>query len=233
MEKILIFLISAQVIFPFIYYDTGLARNFDYTFDSSFNCQNDYSRTATISFSNAFENIPQVFFYLEYLDISTSEMEFYLSITTITKTSFTAIVNCRKNRIYTLQLRWFAIDDQRIEVISNFNMENPDDKTFPIKNPNAQSGFVVLTRLCYTGQIDFLLSISQITTNSVTVSITKVAGKFSNLKQIGYFVVVGIEEAFINLGLKSVTGAFSSGSFAKQPNRWFVIALEGLNYSNN
>ena len=32
--------------------------------------------------------------------------------------------------------------------------------------------------------------------------------------------------------MKSVTGAFSSGTIPIQPNRWFAIALQGLNYPN-
>lgn len=37
----------------------------------------------------------------------------------------------------TIYIRWFAIDDQRVEVLNNFNMNDPVDKTFSIKNPNA------------------------------------------------------------------------------------------------
>ncbi|CAD8169949.1 unnamed protein product [Paramecium pentaurelia] len=233
MKKFLILLIIFQVTLTAIYYDTGLSRDFDYSWDATFICQNGYSKTATISFSNTFENIPQVFFTHETFDQYGGEAGFYLAITSVSKTSFTAEASCKKSRVFTLKLRWFAIDDQRIEVINNFNMLNPDDKTFSIKNPNAQTGFVVMTSLHFQGAIDFLLEISSITTNSVTVSITKVAGKFTNLKQIGYIVVVGIQEAFINLGLKSVTGAFSSGALVKQPNRYFAIALQGMNYLNN
>ncbi|CAD8091679.1 unnamed protein product [Paramecium primaurelia] len=36
-------------------------------------------------------------------------------------------------------------------------MDNPDDQTFSIKNPNAQTRFVVLTSMHYTGAIYFLL----------------------------------------------------------------------------
>ncbi|CAD8115508.1 unnamed protein product [Paramecium primaurelia] len=233
MKKFLILSIFVKVIFSYIYYDTGYFQNFDYTIDSSFNCKTGYSKTDTITFSNTFENVPQVFFTLEYMEQEMAILGFKLSITTITKTSFTVQITCIQQRVYVARFRWFAIDDQRIEVISNFNMDNPDDKTFSIKNPNAQFGFIIMTSVQYAGPIDFLLQISSITTNSVTVSITKVAGKFTNLKQIGYFVVVGIEEAFINLGLKSVTGAFSSGLITIQPNRWFAIALQGLNYPNS
>ncbi|CAK87818.1 unnamed protein product (macronuclear) [Paramecium tetraurelia] len=216
-------------------------NDFDYTSFSSFNCQNGYSQTATKTFSSQFQNIPQVFFTHEYFDQEIAELGFKLAITAITQTSFTVEISCNSHRAFSLKLRWFAIDDYRIEVLSNFNMENPDDKQFSIKNPNAQTGFIAITSMRYTGPIDFLLSvtvnnitqISEIKTNSVTVSITKDAVKFANLKQIGYFVVVGIEEAFINLGLKVATGAFSSGTIPIQSNRWFAIALQGVNYPNS
>ncbi|CAD8106941.1 unnamed protein product [Paramecium sonneborni] len=118
-------------------------------------------------------------------------------------------MSCNSKRVTTIQIRWFAIDDQRIEVFNNFNMINPDDKTFQIKNRNAQSGFVVMTSIHYIGPIDFLLSMSQITVQQVTVSITKVAGKFTNLKQIGYQLIVAVDEAFVNLRLQSVNGETS------------------------
>ncbi|CAD8185427.1 unnamed protein product [Paramecium pentaurelia] len=145
---------------------------------------------------------------------------------------FTLTISCSNNKVYANQLRWFAIDDKRIEVLNNFNMVNPDDKTFSIQNPNALYGFITVTSIHYTGPIDFTLSMNSITPNSVTIGITKVAGKFSNLKQIGYQVVVGVEEAFINLGQKSPTGAFSSVILPIQQNRWFFIPLQGLNYNN-
>ncbi|CAD8171928.1 unnamed protein product [Paramecium octaurelia] len=229
----LLIVILLNIVSAYIYYDTGLMTDFDYTIQPSFICKNGYSNTATTTFSQQFQNIPQVFFTHEYLDQEMAELGFKLAITAISQTQFTTEISCNKQRVFAIKLRWFAIDDQRIEVISNFNMENPDDKTFPIKNPNAQTGFLAITSMRYTGQIDFLLSISQIKANSVTVSITKVAGKFANLKQIGYFIVVGIEEAFINLGLKTATGAFSSGTIPIESNRWFAIALQGLNYSNS
>ncbi|CAD8070512.1 unnamed protein product [Paramecium sonneborni] len=225
-----IVLIILDSSFGFIKYDTGLLKVYDYEV-SSFNCQNGFSKTATINFAGTFENQPQVFFYLEKIDLERAELEFKLSITTITVTSFQTLISCAKYRVYRTQIRWFAIDDQRIEVINNFNMINPDDKTFQIKNPNAQYGFLTLTSIHFTGQIDFQLSISSITTNSATVTITKVSGKFANLKQIGYQLVVGVQEAFINLGLMTPTGGFSSGALPIQTNRWFFIALQGLNYN--
>lgn len=73
--------------------------------------------------------------------------------------AFTTLISCHEKRVIKLEFRWYAFDDQRIEVISNFNMDDPDDKTFSIKNPNAKTGFVVLTSIHYIGPIYFLLSV--------------------------------------------------------------------------
>ncbi|CAD8185379.1 unnamed protein product [Paramecium pentaurelia] len=233
MLSYLIQFVLIQRILNYITFDSNLSLDFDQFTGSGFFCNSGYTKTATINFSGEFENVPQVFLTQEWIDFTTAQTQIELQIISISKTQFSMKVYCGYNRMTTSMIKWFAIDDQRIEVINNFNMVNPDDKTFQIKNPNAQTGFVVLTSIHYTGAIDFLLSISQITMHSVTVSITKVAGKFTNLKQIGYQVIVGVEEAFINLGLKTVMGAFSSDILAIQPNRWFAIALQGFNYPNS
>ncbi|CAD8086436.1 unnamed protein product [Paramecium primaurelia] len=232
MFQSILFLMFFHFSYEYIKYDTGLFLGFDYE-SASFNCQNGFSKTSVIQFSGTFENIPQVFIYIEKIDWSQAQLEFSLSITTITTISFTITTSCANNRIYRNQIRWFALDDRRIEVLNNFNMVNPDDKTFSIQNPNASYGFMTITSIHYAGPIDFTLTMNSITPNSATIGITKIAGKFSNLKQIGYQVVVGVEEAFINLGLKSPTGAFSSDILPIQQNRWFFIPLQGLNYNNN
>ncbi|CAK88670.1 unnamed protein product (macronuclear) [Paramecium tetraurelia] len=149
MEKLLILLIILKVASSYIYYDTGMVDDFQAYVYSSFVCKNGYSKIATKSFSNQFENTPQVFFVHEQFDLNKAELGFQLAITAITQTCIDKIY-CNMNRVITVSLRWFAIDDQRIEVYSNFNMANPDDKTFQIKNPNAKTGFVAITSFNYT-----------------------------------------------------------------------------------
>ena len=59
-------------------------------------------------------------------------------------------------QLTTMKIRWFAIDDQRIQVIDNyFNMENPNDNTFPIKNPNASFAFVAFIK-CRSSKFPFI-----------------------------------------------------------------------------
>ncbi|CAD8123117.1 unnamed protein product [Paramecium sonneborni] len=228
----LLFFCQVKVAISFITYDSGLSKAFDQYTGSGFYCQNGFTKTATTTFSGAFENIPQVFFTSEKYDLYGNSMEYQLSITSITQTSFNMYIKCGFQKMTTIYIRWFAIDDQRVEVLNNFNMNDPVDKTFSIKNPNAQTAFIVLTSIYYTGPIDFLLSITQITTNSVTVGITRVAGKIENLKQVGYQVVVGIEEAFINLGLQTSQTLYTSSVIPIQPQKWFVLALQGFDYPN-
>ncbi|CAK85522.1 unnamed protein product (macronuclear) [Paramecium tetraurelia] len=228
-------MIILKITSAYIYSDTGVFNGFATASDSTFICNFGFSRTATISYSNQFERIPQVFFVHEYLEQEKADMGFRLSITTITQTDFTLEISCHKQRQYTLRIRWFAIDDQ-LTSIWMFQMTRHFQ--LKIQMPKLvlwQSQVCVIQKqsIFYYLQLLVIYSlISEIKTNSVTVSITKIAGKFTNLKQIGYFVVVGIQDAFINLGLKTATGAFSSGTIPIEPNRWFAIALQGLAFPN-
>lgn len=68
MKKYLILMVIKKLAFPFIYYDTGWTENFDPKIDPSFVCVNGYSWSATIPFSDIFQNIPWIFFTYEKLD---------------------------------------------------------------------------------------------------------------------------------------------------------------------
>ncbi|CAD8130386.1 unnamed protein product [Paramecium sonneborni] len=78
MKKFFFLLVVARVIYPFIYYDTGLARDFDYTFEASFNCRNGLTKSATIPFSDTFEKIPQVFFTPEHFEQEMPQVGFQI-----------------------------------------------------------------------------------------------------------------------------------------------------------
>lgn len=59
-------------------------------------------------------------------------------------------------------MKWFAIDDQRVEVIHQFNIDNPTSSNVPRKNKNINTGFIVLTSFGGHGAIDFVLSVINI-----------------------------------------------------------------------
>ncbi|CAD8143633.1 unnamed protein product [Paramecium octaurelia] len=188
--------------------------------------------TTTIPFIGTFANVPQVIISLEYLDMGIGG-DFRVQTQNINQNSFDLHIVCVSSvYIWKLKYQWYAIDDSRIQVINNFNMVNIDDKTFDHLNPNANFGIVSYVSMGLTGNIDFKLSITQITTTKVTVGITKIDQKFVNLNQIGYQVILGTQEAFSGLQEIYRTTTYSSGTLTQIPNRWLFITYSGLEVSS-
>ncbi|CAD8112493.1 unnamed protein product [Paramecium sonneborni] len=84
-------------------------------------------------------------------------------------------------------------------VINCFNRDNPINETFQHNNPNALTGFLTWTSFSFLGAINFQIEIIQITSLNVSVGISNT----NNIKQLGYQIILGIEEAFVNLGVKA------------------------------
>ncbi|CAD8202208.1 unnamed protein product [Paramecium pentaurelia] len=210
--------------------DSGFYAGF--TSSSDFICKDGFQTTATLSFNGQFSNTPQVFLGLELLDFDRG-IDYRLSITAITTSNFDVSINCITSiQVFAVQFSWYAIDDQRIQVINNFNMDNPDIQTFNNINPNANQGIISITSLGIQGDIDFSLSISSITPTNVQVSITKVTGKFENLKQLGYQIILGTQEAFFETKTNSFTNPFNSGTLIQQMNRWLFLSFTGFSMNS-
>ncbi|CAD8095631.1 unnamed protein product [Paramecium sonneborni] len=228
MILLLIYLTFTQ---GFINSDNGLYDKFDDWNDNTFSCFNSFSKTGTISFSGSFETVPKVFLVLQKFDLKRTTLEFRLSITSITLTNFNVQITCPQiGQVYGIRFYWYAIDDQRIQIINSFNMDNPTIKTFAHQNANALYGFVTLTSFSYTGAFNFYISITQLTKTSVTVDISDLS---ANLKQLGYQIILGTQEVFQLFGHQSLNIPYNSDSQNLQGNKWFVNVPEGFNYAYN
>ncbi|CAD8185890.1 unnamed protein product [Paramecium octaurelia] len=206
-------------------YDSGLFTGF------SISCNSGHTETQTIPFNGIFANTPQVIVSLEYLDMNIGA-DFRISTQNIKLNSFDLHIECLTSaNVYRIYHQWYAIDDSRIQVINNFNMVNVDDKIFDHQNPNANYGIISFISMGMTGNIDFQLSISSITTTQVSVGITKVAGKFANLNQIGYQIILGIQEAFYDTKIIYRSSNYNSGTLTQQPDRWLFLTYNGLQQS--
>ncbi|CAK66667.1 unnamed protein product (macronuclear) [Paramecium tetraurelia] len=208
-------------------YDSGLFSGF------SSSCANGRIETKTISFHGIFDNIPQVILGLEHLDMYFGA-DFRIQTQNIKKNSFDLQIEClTSTTLWTIKYYWYAIDDSRIQVINNFNMVNVNDKTFDHLNPNANYGILSFISMGVTGNVDFKLSITSITPSQVSVGITKVAGKFTNLNQIGYQIILGIQEAFYDTKILKHTSDYDSGTVTQQQDRWLFLAYNGLQLSSS
>ncbi|CAD8203963.1 unnamed protein product [Paramecium octaurelia] len=229
MILLIFYFISAKAL---ITYDQGYYNGFSLPVSPGFICKDNFQQIENVPFREAFANIPQVILGLEFLSFDKG-INYKLSITSTTTTYFEIQIECITSiQVFSVEFSWYAIDDQRIQVINNFNMNPPDVKVFDHINPNFESGIVSITSLGIQGDIDFQLSISSITRTAVSVSITKVANKIINLTQIGYQVILGIQEAFKDSNNYPLSSAYNSGTLKQYSNRWLFLSFTGFNMSS-
>ncbi|CAD8209766.1 unnamed protein product [Paramecium pentaurelia] len=228
MSPILLFIlfISASSI---IFSDSG-QQLFDHA--ANFDCRNNFQTTKTIQFSGAFQNIPQVFMFQDYCDIPNAISEYQFSITSITLVDFQIVVKCPKpGLIWGIRYSWIALDDSRVQVINSFNVDPPQDKVFNHQLLNADTAIIGLTSLGYSGQLEFQLLVTQITKDTVSVGITQVAGKFVNLKQIGYQILLVASRDIIDLGLVTFKPTYTSNAINLETNKWLIQPIQGIKYN--
>ncbi|CAD8209511.1 unnamed protein product [Paramecium octaurelia] len=184
-----------------ISYDSNYFDDWNKDASTGFTCEKGIKLDATIAFSNLFENIPQVFITHEKIEMHWSKYQnasgFNLSISDITLTNFAMHLHCQFERTYRLRIRWFAVDDQRIQVISQFNLIPPQNLSYYYANANCDTYFISITSFSSIGPTDVQLSVFFTPPNIVSLYNHYSIGKSENLISLGYQIVLGIDEFFI------------------------------------
>ncbi|CAD8116412.1 unnamed protein product [Paramecium primaurelia] len=86
-----------------------------------------------------FDRTPQVILNVWQLNITKDENQVQASRTKIQKQAFILNIGCQKSGIEKqYRFKWFAIDDQKIQVINSYKMTEIKQKILH-NNPNAQS----------------------------------------------------------------------------------------------
>ncbi|CAD8149853.1 unnamed protein product [Paramecium pentaurelia] len=75
------------------------------------------------------------------------------------QSTFDLKFNLLQFKVLQLNVKWHAINDQRIQVINNFNRNDPKNETIIYNNPNALTGFLTLTSISFEIQINFKIEI--------------------------------------------------------------------------
>ncbi|CAD8104692.1 unnamed protein product [Paramecium primaurelia] len=180
-----------------------------------------------------FDRIPQVILNIWQLNMTQDENEVQTSISQVQKQSFILNIGCPKSGIVKqLRLKWFAIDDQRIQVINCYNMTEIKRKTFLHNNPNALSGYVSITSIGFKGKVNFYLKILDLNTTSVTIDIL---GNYENVTQLGYQVILGINGFFQQLNDNSFFQNFTSENlnYIVRSNQTLANCFYGFDYYNS
>ncbi|CAD8213942.1 unnamed protein product [Paramecium pentaurelia] len=223
----------------YIFSDQGYFKNTNFQIDSQFSCYSNYKNNYLIPFTDNFLNIPQITFFWKLLDLYYQPSEFQLDISNINTKNFTLTIKCPLYRVYGVEIQWFAIDDQRIEIISLFNANDLQPKmTFEHKNPNAEFGILIPTSIAQSGpfnlsiQVKYMrfLQITEITPNNVSIEINNLIENKGSLNQIGFQIILGPTEAFTIIENRTLLAPYQSDQIQKQPQSWIFVVIEEFIY---
>ncbi|CAD8118549.1 unnamed protein product [Paramecium sonneborni] len=226
------FLTQEQVIFSqttYITYDESTFRSFQIK-NKGFYCFNNMGRTQDIKFRDSFQNIPNVILIPELYDIPGSRANYNLKITEITLTKFSLSITCTEGMVYGIYLKWLAIDDARVQVINQFNIQNFEKKTFDHINSNAQKYFISVISFSFSGPVSFKVQVTEITTKNLTITITDPQNLITNLIKLSYQIILGIDEIFNQYDLLQINSPFVSQHFPLIEKSWFIIPINGFYY---
>ncbi|CAD8215160.1 unnamed protein product [Paramecium octaurelia] len=212
-------------------YTVTLLHDFDYPLNENKTrmCNQSNSLSYPITFQE-YDRIPQVIFNVWQLNMTRDENEVQACVSQIENESFFVNIACPKSgNVEMLQFKWFAIDDQRIQVINCYNMTEIKIKTFQHNNPNTLSGYVSITSIGFKGKVDFYLKILQLNTTSVTVDIL---GNYENVTQLGYQIILGVDGSFKKLNDSYFSNQFTSENYKLESNYSLANCFYGFNFTN-
>ncbi|CAK89433.1 unnamed protein product (macronuclear) [Paramecium tetraurelia] len=211
----------------------GEVADFSYT-TSGFVCQNGYSTSKTITFSGSFANVPKIIFVptiFDFASFSSSQFTVKLEILSVSLTNFQIKITCPTKKVNTYKLSWFAIDDNRLEVINeainDININPVASKQYSIQNPNIKKAIASIHSYGINGALDITLSISELTTTQVTVNIAK----NSNLLYLGYQVILGTDEVISYIDEIASSNSYTSQVYNLISDNYFVVSFTKLTNS--
>ncbi|CAD8068129.1 unnamed protein product [Paramecium sonneborni] len=217
----LFFIILIEISRETISYDSQVFNKFTWT-ESGFNCQNGFTKTTTIPFTNTFENIPKIIFFSTTFDyFFSTKNEVNIEILSVTLIDFSLKITCPNNKASSYKIQWYAIDDNRLEVITDLNQSPFTSKQYQIQNPNIKKGIISILSFSYTGTFNIDLSITELTYEHVIIGMSSA---YQNLVSVSYQIILGTTEILTFLDQVSSTSAYTSQLYNQLSNSYFIIA---------
>ncbi|CAD8214688.1 unnamed protein product [Paramecium octaurelia] len=212
-----------------IIFDQGLCQETCQQQNANFDCKNQIQYTFTIAFNSPFDNVPQVFLVLDLLSVDV-KTDFRMWIDNITKQNFNLFVVCLTGWASCVRIKWYAIDDQRFQIVNAFNTIDLTQTKFQHKNKNVNTEFALISLISHNfDEINFKLQIDEITSDDVTVSLTKVPADFSQQVQVGFQIILGPKEAFQKFFFIDSTEDYIK-LIEEVQNAWFLSLFTGMGY---
>ncbi|CAK67843.1 unnamed protein product (macronuclear) [Paramecium tetraurelia] len=231
-------LIITFLIFPIglatIKYDSNYYLDWNKDVVPDFNCSKGSIYDATITFSDSFANIPQVFITHEKIEMHWALQTLHQQVSVQLKIiDFAMRLYCEYEKGYRFKIRWFAVDDQRIQVISQFNLIPPQNLSYYYANANCDTSFVTLTSFSQKGSTEVQLSVILTPPNIVSIYSPYSPGKSENLTSIGFQIILGIDEAFIQSNTILALSNYDSNVYdPNQADRVEFYPFSGMDFLN-
>ncbi|CAD8215478.1 unnamed protein product [Paramecium octaurelia] len=210
-----------------IIFDQGLCQE---TCQTNFVCKNQIQYTFTIAFNSPFDNVPQVFLVLDHIGVYV-KTDFRMWIDNVTKQNFNLFVVCLTGHAHCVRIKWYAIDDQRFQIVNAFNTINLTQKKFQHKNKNVNTEIALISLISHNfDEINFKLQFDEITSDDVTVSLIKVPADFSKQVQVGFQIILGPKEAFQKFSSIIDSTEDYLKHIEEVQNAWFLSLFTGMGY---
>ncbi|CAD8086460.1 unnamed protein product [Paramecium sonneborni] len=191
--------------------------------NNNFQCWG-YYRARSFYFTSAFQNVPKLILTMEYYESTPNNLGVSFSLVELTRTYFTAGINCNSPTLYTFGFRWIAIDSDSLFVINAFNTVPNQLITYQHSIPYASFAFISLFAFGYTNEINFKIQVKEMNSTHITVETTNIA----NLRTLGFQVILGEFGMISQLDSISASSPFTSPLYEIKPNSYFITPFYGF-----
>ncbi|CAD8155811.1 unnamed protein product [Paramecium pentaurelia] len=219
-----------HIVYGIITYDSNTLNQFAYQYSGGSSCHSPQQHIKTVYFSDTFARPPKIILQTEMFDLACPKVNFTLQITTVTTDYFIIQRECSYSIVHGIVIKWQAIDDERIQVINEFNMISFKNKTYSHINPNVEEALISLINFSYKGSIQFDILIAELTTSNVSVVITNPSNKLQNLLVLGYQVILGVKEAISQFSTINTTAVYTSPHYNFKDSSLLITPFIGISY---
>ncbi|CAD8190158.1 unnamed protein product [Paramecium pentaurelia] len=174
-----------------------------------------------IPFYQQFTQVPDVYLNIVKLDLEyTFPQGYSLDIISISTVGFKIKIVCESpERFYRVEFNWFAFDDERVQVINNFNITNPKSSYIHTYQKDCKINIVISNFVSYYAlgsQFNNLTGLI-LTPETVTISFY-----IENLKQIGYQILLSRSDIFLIGPIITSIQPDGSSQVVNFPSEWGI-----------
>ncbi|CAD8097982.1 unnamed protein product [Paramecium primaurelia] len=149
-----------------------------------------------IPFQKQFTQVPNVYLNVETLDFEYIFPQGYsLDLHSVSTNGFKVKIVCESTHIfYAVNFNWFAFNDERVQIINNFMITNPQNQYTHFYQKNYQINVALSNFVSYyalSSQYNYQTGLI-LTSESVTINF-----QFQGIQQFGYQILLSSSDIFL------------------------------------